>query len=65
MKAVAAVLPPSLSCLIADHAPVILWTARPDTTLDFLNATAVEFSGMPLEQLLNEGWLNAGPSTRP
>ena len=45
--------------LIAARAPVILWTARPDTTLDFVNATTVDFSGMPLEQLLDEGWLNA------
>lgn len=45
--------------LLADRAPVMMWTARPDSTLDFLNATCVEFTGMPLEQLLNEGWLSA------
>ena len=44
---------------MADRAPVMMWTARPDTTLDFLNATCVEFTGMALEQLLEEGWLNA------
>ena len=45
--------------LMADRAPVMMWTARPDTTLDFLNATCVEFTGLRLEQLLEEGWLNA------
>jgi PAS domain S-box-containing protein len=37
----------------------MIWTARPDTTLDFVNATCVEFIGMPPEQLLGEGGLNA------
>jgi PAS domain S-box-containing protein len=45
--------------LVADRAPVMIWTARPDTTLDFLNHTCVEFTGRPLEQLLNEGWLDS------
>jgi len=45
--------------LIADRAPVMIWTARPDTTLDFLNHTCVEFTGRTLEQLLNEGWLDS------
>lgn len=45
--------------LMANRAPVMMWTARPDTTLDFLNTTCVEFTGMPLERLLDEGWLNA------
>jgi PAS domain S-box-containing protein len=45
--------------LIADRAPVMMWTSRPDATLDYLNKTCTEFTGMPLERLLNEGWLNA------
>jgi PAS domain S-box-containing protein len=44
--------------LVADRAPVMIWTARTDTTLDFLNHTCVEFTGRSLEQLLNEGWLD-------
>jgi PAS domain S-box-containing protein len=44
--------------LVADRAPVMIWTARPDTTLDFLNHTCVEFTGRTLEQLVNEGWLD-------
>lgn len=37
----------------------MLWTARPDTTLDFLNQNCAEFTGLPIEKLLNEGWLEA------
>ncbi len=45
--------------LIVDDAPVMMWTARPDTTLDYLNQYCVEFSGLPIEKLRNEGWLDA------
>jgi two-component system sensor histidine kinase UhpB len=45
--------------LVADRAPVMIWTARPDTTLDYLNTTCAEFTGRTLEQLLNEGWLDS------
>jgi PAS domain S-box-containing protein len=45
--------------LVADRAPVMIWTARPDTTLDYLNATCSEFTGRTLEQLSNEGWLDS------
>ncbi len=44
---------------IIDSAPVMLWTARPDTTLDYLNGNCVEFTGLPIEKLMNEGWLDA------
>ena len=36
----------------------MIWTARPDTTLDYLNRTCAEFTGRPLEQLRDEGWLD-------
>jgi PAS domain S-box-containing protein len=42
-----------------DRAPVMLWTARADTTLDYLNHNCVEFTGLPIEKLLDEGWLDA------
>jgi PAS domain S-box-containing protein len=45
--------------LVADRAPVMIWTARPDTTLDYLNLTCVEFTGLPLDKLRDEGWLDA------
>jgi PAS domain S-box-containing protein len=43
--------------LLANGAPVMVWTARPDTTLDFVSATICEFTGLSLEQLLDNGWL--------
>jgi PAS domain S-box-containing protein len=45
--------------LLLDRAPVMIWTARPDTTLDYLNSTCVAFTGLPLEQLRDESWLDA------
>jgi PAS domain S-box-containing protein len=44
---------------IVEGVPVMVWTARPDTTLDYLNSTCAEFTGLPIEKLLNEGWLDA------
>ena len=44
---------------VIDRAPVMIWTARPDTTLDYLNHECIEFSGMPIEKLRDEGWLDA------
>lgn len=41
-----------------DRAPVMMWTARPDTTIDYVNHTCVELTGLPAEKLLGEGWLN-------
>jgi PAS domain S-box-containing protein len=37
----------------------MIWTARADTTLDYLNTTCVEFTGLPLDRLLDNGWLDA------
>jgi PAS domain S-box-containing protein len=45
--------------LVLDQAPVMIWTARPDTTLDYLNSTCAEFTGLPIERLRDEGWLDA------
>ena len=42
----------------ADQAPVLIWTARPDTTLDYLNGYCVELVGRPLEVLREKGWLD-------
>jgi len=42
-----------------DQAPVILWTARPDGSLDYFNRTCEEFTGMPADKLRDEGWLSA------
>jgi PAS domain-containing protein len=45
--------------LIADSAPVMIWTARVDTTLDYLNRNCIEFTELPNEKLRDEGWLDA------
>ena len=45
--------------LIVEQTPAMVWTMRPDSTLDFLNRTCTTFSGLPMEALLNDGWLDA------
>ena len=45
--------------LIVAQTPAMVWTMRPDSTLDFLNRTCTTFSGLPLEKLLEDGWLDA------
>ena len=42
---------------LADGTPMIMWTTRPDTTLDYLNKYCIEFTGAPLQELLGDGWL--------
>ncbi len=37
----------------------MVWTTRPDTTLDYFNGTCMKFTGLPIEKLLGEGWLDA------
>ena len=44
---------------LADDAPMVMWTTRPDTTLDYLNKFSVEFTGMPLKDLLDESVRNS------
>ena len=45
--------------LIVEQTPAMMWTMRPDSTLDFLNRTCTTFSGVPILKLLNDGWLDA------
>ena len=42
----------------ADQAPILIWTARPDTTLDYLNGYCEALTGRPLEELRENGWLD-------
>ena len=44
--------------LRADQAPVLIWTARPDTSLDYLNGFCVQLTGRPVEELQEKGWLD-------
>ena len=46
---------------MADHAPAMMWTARPDTTLDYLSRGLVEFLGLPIEKVRDNGWMDAVP----
>ncbi len=43
--------------LMANGAPVMVWTAQPDMATDFFSSTALEFTGLRMEQLLGDGWL--------
>jgi two-component system sensor histidine kinase UhpB len=44
--------------LTVNQAPVLIWTARPDTSLDYLNGFCEQLTGRPLEQLRENGWLD-------
>jgi two-component system sensor histidine kinase UhpB len=46
------------SRLTANQAPVLIWTARPDTSLEYLNGYCEQLTGRPLEQLRENGWLD-------
>jgi PAS domain S-box-containing protein len=37
----------------------MIYTARADTTLDYLNRTCVDFTGLPIEKLRDNGWMDA------
>ncbi len=43
--------------LMADGAPVMVWTAGPDMMCDFFNRRCLEFTGRRMEELLGNGWL--------
>jgi len=44
--------------LRSDQAPVLIWTARPDTSLDYINDFCEQLTGRPLEVLRENGWLD-------
>jgi PAS domain S-box-containing protein len=41
---------------LADAMPQLVWTARPDGTLDYCNQRWCDYTGMPLEALLRCDW---------
>ena len=45
--------------ILADTAPVLVWMARPDGGLDFVNQTWLAFTGRGLQQELGDGWAEA------
>ena len=44
--------------LTANQAPVLIWTARPDTSLDYLNGFCEQLTGRPVDELRENGWLD-------
>jgi PAS domain S-box-containing protein len=45
--------------LLADAAPVLVWTAGPDEQRSFVNRRWLTFTGRPIEAELGWGWLDA------
>jgi PAS domain S-box-containing protein len=41
---------------LAESIPQMVWTAAPDGQLDYYNRRVTEYGGIPLEQLIGEGW---------
>jgi PAS domain S-box-containing protein len=44
--------------LILDSLPVLVWSARPDGTADFVNKTFQDYVGLPAETLLDLGFVS-------
>jgi PAS domain S-box-containing protein len=42
--------------IMADTAPVMIWTSGPDKLFDFFNTRWLEFTGRSMEQELGNGW---------
>jgi len=42
--------------LVANSAPVMIWTAGPDKLCDYLNKPWLDFTGRPIEAQLGNGW---------
>ena len=42
--------------LIIDTVPALIWSARPDGSLDFISQRWLDYTGMTLEQMLERDW---------
>lgn len=49
--------------MMADSAPVMVWTAAADGRLTFVNKQWLEFTGRPLSEELGQGWLEGFTGT--
>ena len=38
--------------------PIVVWTAKPTGEVDFFNHVMVEYTGVPIEDLKRDGWVN-------
>jgi two-component system cell cycle sensor histidine kinase/response regulator CckA len=45
--------------VVADSAPVLVWTAGTDRRRDYVNKVWLQFTGRPVEEELGEGWTQA------
>jgi PAS domain S-box-containing protein len=45
--------------LVVDTIPAVVWSKRPDGSADFLNHYFQDYTGIPMEQGLGWGWMNA------
>ena len=43
---------------LAEYAPTMLWMTDPDAALVYFNRTWLEFTGLPMDEVTGEGWLN-------
>ena len=43
---------------LANAMPQIVWTARPDGSCDYLNQRCEDYTGVPVVEMLEEGWLS-------
>ena len=43
---------------LANAMPQIVWTARPDGACDYLNQRCEDYTGIPVAEMLEEGWLS-------
>ncbi len=44
--------------LIVDSLPVLVWSARPDGSADFVNQSWIDYAGVPADSLLDWGFLD-------
>jgi PAS domain S-box-containing protein len=44
---------------LADTVPLIIWTARPDGSIDYCNKAWLDFSGMTFAETMDSGWSTA------
>ena len=45
--------------LMADTSPAMIWTSKSDGSGDYYNRTWLEFTGRPLENEIDDGWIEA------
>ena len=44
--------------LLAESMPIVVWTARQDGTLDYASSRLERYTGVPVDEVIPEGWLD-------